>query len=107
MTPDIQEKLITSIPLSLTAIAAVIGAVLGILNRGKIQEVHLLVNSRMDQLLLATKSEGRIAERMDLATGVLPGVTTPVMELAALMVTKTAADTAAALVAAAKKPPIG
>ena len=38
-----------------TAITAFSACVLSWINKGKIQEVHLSINSRMDQLLVAAK----------------------------------------------------
>lgn len=47
----------------LTSIAAFGAFMLGIINKGKIKEVHLTMNSRLDQLLASTKEhahdEGR------------------------------------------------
>lgn len=38
----------------ITALAALTGATLGIINRRRISEVHVSINSRMDELLKAT-----------------------------------------------------
>lgn len=43
------ETLVTIIGFSGTFIASLVAAFLGVLNRGKIQEVHLTLNSRLDQ----------------------------------------------------------
>ena len=45
------------------ASAAVIAAVYGRRNSAAIQEVHLSLNSRLEELLKAAKSEGQIKER--------------------------------------------
>lgn len=48
----------------LTAIAALVAAVMSIRNSSKIKEVHISINSRMDQLLkekgIASRAEGVI-----------------------------------------------
>ncbi len=45
----------------ITAMAALGGCTLGWLNRGKIQEVHLSINSRMDQLLKEARAAAHAA----------------------------------------------
>jgi hypothetical protein len=45
----------------ITAVAALGGVLMGFRNSRKIQEVHLSINSRMDQLLLATKESAHAA----------------------------------------------
>ena len=49
--------LITSV---ITLITALVGVVKGFQNASKIQEVHLSINSRMDQLLAASKAESHL-----------------------------------------------
>lgn len=64
------------------AVTGAIAAVLGFINRNKIKTVYVAVNSRLDQLLKAAHAEGRIAERSDIAAGILPPVITPAMRAA-------------------------
>ncbi len=45
----------------ITAVAALGACVLGWMNKGKIQEVHLSINSRMDQLLLEARAAAHAA----------------------------------------------
>jgi len=45
----------------ITAVAALSACVLSWINKGKIQEVHLSINSRMDQLLIAAKDAAHAA----------------------------------------------
>jgi len=54
MTDTVVVAMIVAVPPTLTALA---GAILGIINRQKIHEVHGEINSRMEELLaLAKKS---------------------------------------------------
>ena len=50
----------------LSAIAVVKGG----RNAKAIEEVHLTLNSRLDALIKASVDQGRIAERLDIASGV-------------------------------------
>jgi hypothetical protein len=58
--PTVKVALIASMPASITGLAAFI---MGIVNKNKIKEVHLTMNSRLDELLRTTKEhahdEGR------------------------------------------------
>ena len=45
------------------AIPGIISAIVGFRNRSSIREVHLLMNSRLDELVTASKDSGRIAEQ--------------------------------------------
>lgn len=45
------------------AVAGILAAVLGFVNRKKIHLVSVLINGRMEQLLAASIDRGRIAER--------------------------------------------
>jgi hypothetical protein len=45
----------------ITAVAAFAACILSWINKGKIQEVHLSINSRMDQLLVAAKDAAHAA----------------------------------------------
>jgi hypothetical protein len=55
------------------SVVAMGGVVLGWINRGKINEVHLSINSRLDQLVKAAHAEGRQQER-DSHSVTVPGV---------------------------------
>jgi hypothetical protein len=50
----------------ISAIAGFMASLFGILNNGKIQEVHLLLNSRLDQLIRIT-SESQFAKGLKMA----------------------------------------
>jgi hypothetical protein len=52
---------ISEIASIITAAAALGSCILGWLNRGKIQEVHLSINSRMDQLLREAREAAHAA----------------------------------------------
>ncbi len=52
---------ISEIASILTALAALGACVLSWINRGKIQEVHLSINSRMDELLREAKAAAHAA----------------------------------------------
>jgi hypothetical protein len=55
------------------AIPGTIGAILGVRNAGAIKDVHLSLNSRLDQLLTASEDKVRIAERSEQrAAGSIP-----------------------------------
>jgi hypothetical protein len=51
------ERLATLIASCATLIAAITTVVIGILNRKKIQEVHISIDGRMDQLLASHGAE--------------------------------------------------
>lgn len=50
---------------AVTLAAAVVGLVLTARNHIAIQEIHVTINSRMDQMLAGSKAEGRLAEAED------------------------------------------
>jgi hypothetical protein len=52
------------------AIAAVIAAFLGRSNKTKLEEIHISLNSRLDTLIEASISAGRVAERSDISSGI-------------------------------------
>lgn len=52
--------LLTALPPTIVALAALIAS---IKNSGKIHEVHLSLNSRLSELIIASKSQGRQEER--------------------------------------------
>jgi crotonobetainyl-CoA:carnitine CoA-transferase CaiB-like acyl-CoA transferase len=60
----------------LTAVAALIAAIVSVRNSGKIREVHISINSRMDQLLtergIAARAEGVIEGQAQKATISVP-----------------------------------
>ena len=60
MTEAVQIAVIVAIPPTLLAAAALVAS---IHNGNKIQDVHLSINSRMDQLVEASKAQGRQDER--------------------------------------------
>jgi hypothetical protein len=60
MTDAVQIAMIVAIPPTLLGAAALVAS---IRNGTKIQDVHLSINSRMDQLVKASKAEGRQDER--------------------------------------------
>ena len=60
MTEAVQIAVIVAIPPTLLAAAALVAS---IHNGNKIQDVHLSINSRMDQLVKASKAQGRQDER--------------------------------------------
>lgn len=60
MTEAVEIALIVAVPPTLAATAALIMAVRAV---HKIQEVHIGINSRMDQLVAASKAQGRQDER--------------------------------------------
>ncbi len=60
MDKDIEIALISGGPPTLVALAAF---VVGWWNKNAIQNVHLSINSRMDQLLAAANAQGRQDER--------------------------------------------
>jgi hypothetical protein len=53
--------LVDSIALVVTAVASIVAAFAAIEARKHVQEVHLLINSRMDQLLATTKEAATAA----------------------------------------------
>jgi hypothetical protein len=53
-----------------SAIAAIIAAFLGRSNKAKLEQIHILLNSRLDTLIEASISAGRAAERSDIALGI-------------------------------------
>lgn len=86
------------------ALGAGIASVVGFINRKKISEIHVLINSRLDQLLLATLDKGRILERSEIASGAIAPPDTPAVRAAADLVITTAAATAEKLVSTAAEP---
>ena len=52
------------------AIAAVISAILARANKTKLEEIHISLNSRLDALIKASISAGRVAERSDISSGI-------------------------------------
>ena len=60
MTEAVQIALIVAIPPTLLAAGSLVAS---IKNGARIQDVHLIINSRMDQLVKASKAEGRQDER--------------------------------------------
>lgn len=60
MTEAVEIALIVATPPTLAATAALVMAVRAV---HKIQEVHIGINSRMDQLVAASKAQGRQDER--------------------------------------------
>lgn len=60
MTEAVQIAVIVAIPPTLLAAGALVASVR---NGSKIQDVHLSINSRMDQLVAASKAQGRQDER--------------------------------------------
>jgi hypothetical protein len=55
----------------LTALIYILpGLIVGLHNKRAIQDVHLVLNSRLDQLVSASEDKGRIAERSDIASGI-------------------------------------
>lgn len=70
----------------ITAFAALGGVIMGVRNGHKIQEVHLSINSRMDQLLLASTkvahAEGVNQEKTEAAASIAAGeITVPAQKL--------------------------
>lgn len=47
----------------ISATAAVVAAIIGALNSNKLHEIHVSINSRMDELISSSKDSGRIAEQ--------------------------------------------
>ena len=95
----------------LAAIGALFGAIMAAfnhrqlaLNREKLAEIHVIINSRLDQLLKASLAEGRIAERDDISSGAVHSPDTPASRAASDLLVATAAETAEALVKAAHEP---
>jgi hypothetical protein len=60
MQPPVEVALIAATPPTLVALG---GAILGFINRGKIKEIHLSINSRLDELIKASVAQGRQEER--------------------------------------------
>jgi len=60
MTEAVQIALIVAIPPTLLAAGSLVAS---IKNGARIQDVHLSINSRMDQLVQASKAQGRQDER--------------------------------------------
>lgn len=60
-------------PIIVAVIVAIPPTVFGILNHGKLTNIHLSLNSRLDQLVSASKDSGRQAER-DANSITVPGV---------------------------------
>ena len=65
MSDAVQIELIRSVPNLITAAIALSGAILGIVNRSKIQNVHEQLNSMLTERVKAANSEGRIQERSE------------------------------------------
>jgi hypothetical protein len=57
MTDQVLLAIITSVP---PTIAAIAGLIIGIINSGKIREIHVATNSMKDALVAATRSEALI-----------------------------------------------
>jgi|HubBroStandDraft_4_1064222.scaffolds.fasta_scaffold13079_4 hypothetical protein len=55
----------TEIGQILTAIPAILAFIVSLINRNKIQEVHLSVNSRLDELLKTSIAQARIEGRAE------------------------------------------
>ena len=49
----------------ITALPALCAAIVGIVNHFAIHDVHVSLNSRLSELIAASVSKGRIAERQD------------------------------------------
>lgn len=47
----------------ISATAAVVAAIIGAINSNKLHEIHVSINSRMDELISSSKDSGRIAEQ--------------------------------------------
>jgi len=60
MTDGVKIALIAVVPSTIGAIGGTIGAIVSLSTRYKVTEVHTQINSRMDQLLLATSSAGEM-----------------------------------------------
>ena len=60
MTDVVQIALITGLPPTLLAAAALVAS---LRNGNKIQDVHLSLNSRLSELVIAAKAQGRQDER--------------------------------------------
>jgi hypothetical protein len=56
-------ELIKASSAATAAVAGLVAAVLGFVNRRKIHRVSILINGRMEQLLAAAIDKGRIVER--------------------------------------------
>jgi len=52
------------------AIAAVTSAILARTNKTKLEVIHISLNSRLDALIKASISAGRVAERSDISSGI-------------------------------------
>lgn len=63
MTDPIALAVVAAVPGTLAAMAAFVGVLLGLKNKTAIHEVHLSLNSRLDQLVIAAKHSGRIEEQ--------------------------------------------
>jgi hypothetical protein len=60
MTDPVAIAMIVAIPPTIASVAALI---MSIRNGNKIQDVHLSLNSRLSELVLASKAQGRQDER--------------------------------------------
>ena len=47
----------------ISATAAVVAAIIGAINSSKLHEIHVSINSRMEELISSSKDSGRIAEQ--------------------------------------------
>jgi hypothetical protein len=54
----------------ISAVPALLAAIIGLHNLKAIQAVHIDLNSRLTQLILASVDKGRVAERSDIALGI-------------------------------------
>jgi hypothetical protein len=54
----------------IASIPGILAAIFSLRNNRAIKDVHLILNSRLDQLVRASEDAGRIAERSDIASGV-------------------------------------
>jgi hypothetical protein len=70
MTDAVQIALIVATPPTILAAAALVASIKTV---NKIQEVHVGINSRMDQLVAASNAQGRQDER-DAHSVTVPGV---------------------------------
>jgi hypothetical protein len=73
MTEAVQVALIAAVPPTIVGAAALARSML---NASKINEVHLSLNSRLSELLIAAHAQGRQEER-DSNSVTVPGVPAP------------------------------
>jgi hypothetical protein len=63
MSETVQIAIVNNLPSIIAAICAGVSAILGFRNRGKLNDIHVAMNSRLDELVTASKDSGRIAEQ--------------------------------------------